>query len=171
MVTVTLSRAERDRADLEAEERYNRTVGIGNEPSMIHKRTPSEQHLIWRRSCAAELAVAKYLDAEWITGYGGPASFDVAPCIEVRSTTPGGNLYIKGRELDPGRYEKPPYTRYFLAWIGDDLGTVTLAGWTQLVEAMDYLEPHYYRGEINGYWVHRDHLWPVSSYPNRPKGR
>lgn len=171
MVTVTLSQADRDRADLEADERYNRTVGIGNEPSMIHKRTPTEQHAIWRRSCAAELAVAIHLDAEWLTGYNGPASFDVAPYIEVRSTRPGGSLYIKNRELQAGPYEKPPYTRYFLTWIGDNLEMVTLAGWITLGDAIRHLTPHDHQGRRYGYWVDQRHLWPVETYPNRPKGR
>lgn len=138
------------------------------ENAMAHKRTYAENLAYNQRAYAAELAVAIYTDGVWFSHYGGPGGFDVSPYIEVRNTTPGRNLYIKAREFEPGDYEKPPYTRYFLTYSDDDPGTVKIVGWLPLYEALEHLRPHEHNGRLYGYTVAADLLWPASSYPNRP---
>jgi len=167
MVTIHLSAKEMTRVRTAAARKMDETY-TWSQPSMIHKRTDDEQLDIWIRSCAGELAVAKYTGGEWIDRYDGPDGFDVTPYIEVRTTTPGRNLYIKHRETQAGPHGKPPYARYFLTWIGNQLNRIELAGWLPLTEAMPYLEVHRHNGRINGYYVNQGRLWPVTSYPNRP---
>ena len=167
MVTIHLSAEEMTRVRTAAARKMDETY-TWSQPSMIHKRTDDEQLDIWVRSCAGELAVAKYTGGEWIDRYDGPDGFDVTPYIEVRTTTPGRNLYIKQRELLAGPYGKPPYTRYFLTYSDDDPGIVQIVGWLPLYEALPHIQPHEHSGELYGYTVAADLLWPASSYPNRP---
>lgn len=170
MTVIRLTDAQYATVVQHAKTRLCETYGRGSEPSMAHKRNQAQQLDIWIRSIAGEIAVAQYLDAEWIGDtYNGPAGFDIKPNIEVRTTTPGRNLYIKGRELDPGRYEKPPHTRYFLTWVPNaDRQVIKLVGWLPLYEALEHMTPHHANGQLYGYTVAHEHLWPVTCYPNHP---
>lgn len=120
------------------------------QPSIAHPAEGDRNLDVRRRALAAEAAVAYYLGQEWLRDYTGPKSFDVAPNIEVRNTTPGRALYIKRREVIEGPYEKPASARYVLTWTGNDPTQIGIVGWITLGDAMLEASLHEADGKVYG---------------------
>jgi hypothetical protein len=105
------------------------------QPSMSNKLTGDEHLLSNISSYAAEIAVARCLDRAWNTDYTGRNGYDIYPNIEVRSTTPGRNLFIKDREVQPGEYRKHPDSIYVLTYILS-MFEIEIVGYTLLSEGL-----------------------------------
>lgn len=161
MHTVTLSEAD-----------YQLAVrnGIEREQTWKHAKQSSmpvifgpEEHLIQNiKSTAAEIAVARFLDADWIgEKYDGPLGADVAPNIEVRTRPAGKPLWIKDREVTPGNYRKRPTTPLVQTWMTDDPKTYTIVGFIQLDYGWSCSKPWRRDGKLWGWEVAVDDLWPI----------
>lgn len=168
MIRVTISDLDYERAVETGKERH-RTLSLSKQSSMPVIFSP-EEHLIQNiRSTAAEIAVARHLGREWLgADYGGPLGYDVAPNIEVRTRPNGKGLYIKDRELQPGRWQKKPGDLFILVWQNDaDFKTFDIIGGMQLDYAWRQAEPWRRDGKLWGWQVdHRD-LWSIETIMKR----
>lgn len=161
MVTVTISETQFDEAQKIGHEKTRRLTGRP-EPSMVNHQPARGHLLIHIGTVVAEMAVAQYLNQPWIGDtYNGPAGFDVAPNIEVRSTDPKLGLYIKNREVTKTNYQKPPSANYVLTWFTNNNRTVHLVGFMRLDYALSASRPHRNNAQTMGYIVDHDSLWPI----------
>ena len=161
MVTVTLNDDDYQLAVRIGSQRH-KTMNGTSQPSMPIIFEPAE-HLIQNiRSTAAEIAVARYLDTQWLgEQYGGPLGYDVFPNIEVRTRNVGKGLYIKDREVQPGKYRKKPADRFVLVWQTDNFQQFQLPGFIQLDYGWSRAEPWRKDGKLWGWQVNINDLWPI----------
>lgn len=162
MVAVTISDAD-----------YQLAVASGRERHSVMKHLPQQslavvydddEHLIQNiRSAAAEIAVARHLKSEWLGAhYGGATGYDVAPNIEVRTTRPGRPLFIKDREVQPGRYQKKPADNFVLVYQhDDDFNTYELVGFIRLDYGWQIADRYTKNGRILGWTIDPIKLWKM----------
>lgn len=168
MVTVTITDADYELAIKSGTVRHE-TLSRSKQSSMPVIFAP-EEHLIQNiRSTAAEIAVARYLNREWLGAqYGGPLGYDVAPNIEVRTRPQGKGLYIKDREIQPGRWQKKPGDLFILVWQNDDdFKRFDIIGGLQLDYAWRASDPWRKDGKLWGWQVPHDHLWRIEKIKER----
>jgi hypothetical protein len=148
---------------------YQKAIDVGlereqtwqhaQERSLAVKYRPDKHAEFNIAATAAEIAVAHYLGREWLGAiYDGPASYDVAPNIEVRCTeNPKHGLFIKNREVQPGPYEKSPSSIYALTFTTSNPRTFQLAGYIRLDDAIR-IATRWERNGIIGWIVNSNDL-------------
>lgn len=135
-------------------------VGLQRETVWQNAKEPSlaikfdrDRHLAANiQATAAEIAVARYLNREWLGAtYTGPQGCDVDPNIEVRLTERGRGLFIKNREITNTDWQKPPSTVYVLTYETEQVDTFNLAGWITLGDALEHAR-RYEHNKVIG-WI------------------
>jgi hypothetical protein len=131
------------------------------QPSFVSTWTDDDKLKAQIGAAAAEIAVARYLNAEWIADqYNGRHGFDVAPNIEVRYSITKIGLWIKEREVMPGPYRKPPSSRYVLTYPTDKPNVISIIGFINLDYGLSNSR-RYRKNGVTGWVVDPNDLWPI----------